>query len=267
MVETKDERVVILCGGRGYRMGDETDVRPKPMIQIGNRPIVWHVMKIYSHFGYRRFVLCLGYKGDMFRDYFLHYHEYSQNFIVRTIQEPRVENLYPCDEDWEIVLAETGTNTTTGGRMRAIEHLIDTPHFLMTYGDGVADVDIDALVALHSAKGRVATLTAVHPGPRFGELETEGDLVRGFKEKPESSKSFLINGGFFALQQDVFQYIQDDVFFEAAPIARLAQEEQLGCYTHHGFWQCMDTPAERDYLNELWQTGAPWAQWDKKGER
>ncbi|MBU0606558.1 MAG: glucose-1-phosphate cytidylyltransferase [Armatimonadetes bacterium] len=245
-------------------MGDETDVRPKPMIQVGNRPIVWHVMKIYSHFGYRRFVLCLGYKGDMFRDYFLRYHEYTQDFIVRTGRETRVEPMGPCDEEWEIVLAETGLQTTTGGRMRAIAHLIDTPHFLMTYGDGVADVDIDALVARHHSMGRVATLTAVHPSARFGELDTHDGLVRGFAEKPERSTGFLINGGFFVLQKRVFDYIQDDVFFEAAPLTQLAQEGELSHYTHRGFWQCMDTPAERDYLNEVWESGAPWALWDKE---
>jgi glucose-1-phosphate cytidylyltransferase len=246
-------------------MGEETDLLPKPMISVGHRPILWHIMKIYSHFGYRRFVLCLGYKGDLIRDYFLHYHEYSQDFIVRTSEKPGVENLQPCDEDWEIVLAETGTKTTTGGRLRAIRHLIDTDHFLMTYGDGVADVNINAVVALHEEKRRLATLTAVHPGPRFGELETDGDLVRGFKEKPESSRNFLINGGFFVLHKDVFDYIKDDVFFEAGPIAQLAQDGQLGCYTHHGFWQCMDTPAERDYLNQLWDTRPPWALWNKEG--
>jgi glucose-1-phosphate cytidylyltransferase len=248
-------------------MGEETDLLPKPMISVGHRPILWHIMKTYSYFGYRRFVLCLGYKGDLIRDYFLHYRDYSQNFIVRTSQEPRVENLRPCDEDWEIVLAETGAKTTTGGRLLAIEHLIDTDHFLMTYGDGVADVDLNAAVALHTERGRLATLTAVHPKPRFGELETEGDLVKGFVEKPDRSRNFLINGGYFTLQKEVFDYIPGDVFFETSPIAKLAQDGQLGCYTHHGFWQCMDTPAERDYLNGLWETGAPWALWNERGEQ
>ena len=264
MIAHRPERVVILCGGRGYRMGEETDARPKPMIMIGDRPIVWHIMKTYSHFGYRRFVLCLGYKGDLFRDYFLKYHEYSQDLIIRTGAKTEVENLVPCDEDWEILLAETGAKTTTGGRLKAIERYIDTPHFLMTYGDGLADVNMDALVQFHLQQGRLATLTAVSPRSKFGELSMHGHAVVGFAEKPQDNQNLTINGGFFVLNREVFDYIEEDVFFERGPLNRLSQESQLSGFQHMGFWQCMDTPAERDYLNELWENDAPWALWRKE---
>jgi glucose-1-phosphate cytidylyltransferase len=256
----RPERVVILCGGRGYRMGEETDLRPKPMVPIGGRPILWHIMKIYSHFGFRRFVLCLGYKGDMIRDYFLLYHHYSQDFIIRTGACTNVEHIAPADEEWEIVMAETGATTTTGGRLKAIERYIDTDTFMMTYGDGLSDVNVAALVKAHQEDGRLATLTAVHPAGRFGELDIRGSQVAGFAEKPEATKA-RINGGFMALDRRVLSYIDSDVFFEQTPMTRLAHEGQLGCYVHDGFWQCMDTPAERDKLNELWDDGAPWALW------
>ena len=265
MPETKQERVVILCGGRGYRMGEETDARPKPMILVGNRPIVWHIMKTYAHFGYRRFVLCLGYRGDMFRDYFLHFHQYTQDFIVRTGGQTTVEFVDPCEEEWEIVMAETGVTTTTGGRLRAIEKYIDTPEFHMTYGDGVADVDVTALAQFHREQGRLATVTAVHPKSRFGELDIQGDQVSGFAEKPETHQHFRINGGFFVLNQGVFDYIHEDVFLERGPLGDLCRDGQLSAFAHDGFWQCMDTPAERDYLNQLWETDPPWAVW-RKGE-
>lgn len=263
MRESRPERVVILCGGRGYRMGEESEVRPKPMTLIGNRPVLWHIMKIYAYFGYRRFVLCLGYKGDLIRDYFLRLHEYTQDVVITTGAQTRIECLGPCDEDWEIVLAETGIATTTGGRLLAVRRYLDTPRFLMTYGDGVADVDLDALVAAHQAGGRLATLTAVPPSARFGELEIEGDLVRGFAEKPVRSH-MRINGGFFVLEQGALDYIPGDVFFEREPLMNLARDGQLGCFHHEGFWQCMDTPAERDYLNQLWEGDAPWALWRRE---
>lgn len=255
---------MILCGGRGYRMGEETDLRPKPMVLIGGRPILWHIMKTYSHFGYQRFVLCLGYKGDMIRDYFLRYHHYTQDLIVRTGERTRVEHVAPSDEEWEIVLAETGASAATGSRLKTIERYIDTPRFMMTYGDGLADVDLDALVQAHVSAGRLATLTAVRPAGRFGELDIAGSEVTGFAEKPETTRS-RVNGGFFVLERKVLDYIEGDVFFEQAPLARLAHEGQLACYLHDGFWQCMDTPAERDRLNALWETSAPWAVWQRKG--
>jgi glucose-1-phosphate cytidylyltransferase len=247
-------------------MEAETDVRPKPMVPIGERPVLWHIMKIYSHFGYRRFVLCLGYKGDAIRDYFLRYHEYTQDFIVTLGDQTRVEHQRPADEDWEIVLAETGINTTTGGRLLAIRQYLDTPSFLMTYGDGVSDVNLDAVVDLHQRAGRLATMTAVPAASRFGEVDFEGDLVHGFTEKPEQG-AVRINGGFFVLEREALDAIEGDEFFEAAPLSRLAAAGQLSCYLHEGFWQCMDTPTERDRLNALWREHPPWAVWHQEGER
>ena len=260
------ERVVILCGGRGYRMETETDLRPKPMITIGERPVLWHIMKIFSHFGYHRFVLALGYKGDVIRDYFLHYHEYSQDFILTLGEDTRVEHQAPSDEPWEIVFAETGVNTTTGGRLLAVQKYLDTPEFLLTYGDGVSDVNLDAVRDLHSRGGRLATVTAVPPASRFGELDIQGEVVRGFSEKPLQS-ALRINGGFFVLDREALGYIHGDEFFEQAPLTRLAQDGQLGCYLHDGFWQCMDTPTERDHLNALWAQGAPWSVWDQGSDK
>jgi glucose-1-phosphate cytidylyltransferase len=259
----KPERVVILCGGRGYRMEGETDVRPKPMIPIGDRPVLWHIMKIYSHYGYNRFVLCLGYKGDAIRDYFLRYHEYTQDFIVRLGERTEVEHQAPSEEKWEIVLAETGINTTTGGRMLAIRDYLDTPCFLMTYGDGVSNVNLEALMAAHREAGRLATMTAVPPASRFGEVDFEGDLIRGFSEKPAQS-AMRINGGFFVLERETLDYIHGDEFFEAEPMTRLAAAGQLTGFLHEGFWECMDTPTERDRLNARWRADAPWAIWAKE---
>ena len=256
----RPERVVILCGGRGYRMGEESELRPKPMTPIGNRPVLWHIMKIYSFFGFRRFVLCLGYKGDLIRDYFLRLHEYTQDVMLTYGAATVVECLTPCEEQWEIILAETGANTTTGGRLQAVSKYLDTPRFLMTYGDGVSDVDLDALMRFHENGHRLATLTAVPPSARFGELEVEGDLITGFAEKPQRSH-MRINGGFFVLERGVLDYLQGDVFFEREPLMKLAHDGQLGCFHHEGFWQCMDTPNERDLLNQLWEDSAPWARW------
>ena len=256
-------RVVILCGGKGSRFPEETRVRPKPMVMIGDRPILWHIMKLYSHYGFHRFVLCLGHLGNVIRDYFLRYHEHNADVLLRLGEATEIGYLAPCPEKWEIVLAETGGETNTGGRVRAVEQYIDTDWFHLTYGDGVGDVDIAALIESHRQAGTLATLTGVFPRSRYGEMTVEDSRVTAFSEKPDT-RDAPINGGFFVLQKEALDYIPGDVPWEAEPLQRLAADGRLSCYTHPGFWQCMDTAAERDHLNSLWPDPAPWAVWRPK---
>ncbi len=264
MSGVKDLDVVILCGGLGTRLREETEFKPKPMVEIGGRPILWHIMKHYAHFGAGRFVLCLGYRGDVIRDYFLNYRQHNSDFeidmatgTVRTLSNGH-------DENWRVVLAETGPDSLTGTRIKRALPYIRGDRFLATYGDGVADVDIDALLAQHLASGRLATVTAVHPSSRFGELSIEGGLVRGFQEKPQVTDGW-INGGFFVFERAAFDRIGPDenVPLETAVVETLAREGQLGVYRHNGFWQCMDTYREMQLLNEMWESGrAPWKLWE-----
>jgi len=256
-------RVVILCGGRGARFPEETQVRPKPMVTIGGQPILWHIMKLYSHYGLRRFVLCLGYLGNVIRDFFLRYHEHSTDALLRLGAATEIEYVAPCPEDWEILLAETGPETQTGGRVLAVEKYIDTDYFHLTYGDGIGDVDLDALVRCHQQAGRLVTLTGVFPRSHYGEMTVREGEVTSFAEKPELTRA-PINGGFFVVQREALRRIPGDVPWEREPLAQLAAEGQLSCYTHRGFWHCMDTAAERDRLNSLWPEPAPWAVWRRR---
>jgi glucose-1-phosphate cytidylyltransferase len=255
-------KAVILAGGRGTRLSEETGLRPKPMVEIGGRPILWHIMKIYAAHGITDFVICLGYKGWMIKDFFLDYRRLSSDIRV-DLGRDTVEILRPVREDWRITLVDTGEATQTGGRLRRVApHLTGEDAFCMTYGDGVADVDIAALVAFHRAHGKPATVTAVAPPGRFGALARDGDRVTAFTEKPAGDGG-RINGGFFVLAPSTLDRITDDAtVWEDGPLPSLAAEGALMAYDHHGFWQPMDTLRDRDTLERLWSSGAaPWRVW------
>jgi glucose-1-phosphate cytidylyltransferase len=257
-------KTVILAGGLGTRLGEETAVRPKPMVEIGGRPILWHIMDIYARHGFNEFVVALGYKSEMIKRHFLDYH-YMQSSISINLASGRVDVHAGEKEDWLVHLVETGIHTQTGGRMKRLARWLGNQTFLMTYGDGVSDVDIGQLVEFHHSHGRLATVTAVRPPARFGDLEFDGDRVTRFAEKSQAGEGW-INGGFFVLEPGVLDYIEaDDVMFERDPMERLAQDGQLVAYRHDGFWQCMDTLRDTKLLNSLWDAGhAPWAGTPRK---
>ncbi|MCC6356019.1 MAG: glucose-1-phosphate cytidylyltransferase [Verrucomicrobiae bacterium] len=263
-------KVVILCGGKGSRLREETEYRPKPMVPIGNRPILWHIMKLYAHHGHRDFILCLGYKGSMIRDYFRDYQWQAGDVTLTLGPDQSVEFHHSHDEkDWKVTLADTGEDTMTAGRIKLIEQYIGSDEdFLLTYGDGVGDVDIDATISFHRRHGKTLTVTAVHPPGRFGELGlTDDDSVSEFNEKPQAEGGW-INGGFFVASRRVFRYLGDcsGIMFEHDPIRRIAASGELMAFRHNGFWQPMDTFAEFTFLNSLWaKGGAPWAVWAKRG--
>lgn len=254
-------KTVILCGGLGTRLAEETQVKPKPMVEIGGRPILWHIMKIYEHHGFREFMLALGYKGELIKDYFLNYHARLSDLTVH-LKSGRAEYSNPTAEDWQVSLLDTGADTMTGGRLlRLRPHLQSSGTFMLTYGDGVADVDIPALLSFHRTHGRLATVTAVRPSARFGGLLIGKGRVQDFKEKPQSGEGW-INGGFFVFEPGVFDYLSDDAtVLEQAPLENLARDGQLMAYQHSGYWQCMDTVRDRDRLQAAWESGlAPWAK-------
>lgn len=256
-------KVVILCGGQGTRLRELTEVIPKPMVEVGDRPILWHIMKTYSHYGFKDFVLCLGYKGDVIRNYFLQYDLLNSDFTVELgTKRVTLHNSYHDEHEWRVCLRETGLNAMTGGRLKRIADLIDDDTFMLTYGDGVADVDIDAVLSFHRRMGRIATVTAVRPSARFGELRLDGDLAVSFQEKPQVEAGW-INGGFFVFDRRVFDYIDgDDCVLEREPLSRLAAEGQLAVYRHDGYWRCMDTLRDAESLNHEWAAGNPrWAVW------
>jgi glucose-1-phosphate cytidylyltransferase len=251
---------VILCGGLGTRLREETEFKPKPMVEIGGRPILWHILRRYHRFGVRRFILCLGYKGEVIRDYFLNYRVRSADVTVNLrSHEIQVHDATP-EEDWEIVLTDTGDETMTGGRIkRALKH-VRGDRFFATYGDGVADIDVAQLLATHEKAGRLATVTAVHPSSRYGEIDVAHDAVKTFAEKPQVNGGW-INGGFFVFERKAFDGASDDpgLVLETDVLPPLAAREQLSAYQHGGFWQCMDTYREMLVLNQIWARGdAPW---------
>lgn len=255
-------KAVILAGGLGTRIAEESQLRPKPMIEIGGRPILWHIMKIYSYHGIRDFVICLGYKGYMIKEYFanmvLHSSDVTIDAAANTIQYHQAEI-----EPWRITLADTGELSMTGGRLkRAARYLDKGETFCMTYGDGLADVDLAALLAFHKERGLAATLTAILPPGRYGAVDLDGGAVRRFVEKPLAHEGY-INGGFFVLEPSVLERIEEDMTaFEAGPLEGLARDRQLAAYRHPGFWQAMDTLRDKNYLEELWRSGrAPWRVW------
>lgn len=257
---------MILCGGMGTRLRDVTEVLPKPMVPIGPHPIVWHIMKTFAAFGVRRFILCLGYKRETFIDYFLNYQARATDVTLRLGRQPRIT--YHGDhgeEDWEVTLADTGDRTMTGGRVhRASRYLLPQDQdVLLTYGDGLANIDIGALLRFHASHDRAITVTAVHPSGRFGEIKIEGNIVSGFQEKPQTEEG-LINGGFMVLRRRFIEkYLHSDAstILEQEPMRRAVAERQMAAYVHHGFWQCMDTAREHQLLNELWESRrAPWTE-------
>jgi glucose-1-phosphate cytidylyltransferase len=256
--------VVILCGGLGTRLREETEFKPKPMVEIGGRPILWHIMKHYHHFGARNFILCLGYKGEAIRDYFLNYEINNSDVAVdfRSGDVEMLSNGYA--EDWRVVLADTGADTQTGARIKKALRYVRGDAFLATYGDGLADVDLNALLAHHHESERLATVTAVHPSSRFGELAIADGMVRSFQEKPQVAGGW-INGGFFVFNRRAFDELTpgDNVALETGVLESLAGKSELAVYQHDGFWQCMDTVREMQLLNDLWNAGrAPWQSWD-----
>lgn len=257
-------QVVVLCGGLGTRLREETEVIPKPMVEIGEHPILWHILKQYDHHGFNDFVLCLGYKGDRIRDYVLNYSDRSGDLTVDTGSgEVRRHETEPPHAPWRITLADTGQATMTGGRIKRAERYIEGDTFMATYGDGVSDVDIEALLAHHRRMGRLATVTAVRPAPRFGRIDIDDDgIVRNFQEKPNAGEGW-INGGFFVFERGIFDYLSgDDCILERDPLERLAADGQLSAYRHPGFWQPMDTIRDRNMLRELWEGSRPWATWE-----
>ena len=256
-------KVVILAGGFGTRISEESHLKPKPMIEIGGRPILWHILKIYSHYGFNDFVICLGYKAYCIKEYFAHYflHESDVTFDFRMSNQQYIHNHHA--EPWKVTLVDTGIEVMTGGRVKRVQQYIGNEPFMLTYGDGVGNVDIRNLVEYHNLHGKLATVTSVQPLGRFGALEiTEGNRVQGFQEKPQGDGGW-VNGGFFVLEPKVFDYIENDtIIFEHTPMENLAKNNQLMTYKHNGFWQPMDTIRDKEHLEKLWQTGkAPWKVW------
>ncbi len=255
--------VVILCGGQGTRLREETEVRPKPMVEIGGRPILWHIMKIYGHHDVSRFVLCLGYKGWVIKQYFLRYHEMMRDFTVVMDDHERVDfHNRRGDESWRVTCAETGETSGTGSRLKQVEGYVDTDTFFFTYGDAVSDVDIDKLLAYHYDKGRIATVTGVHPTSRYGEMTVEDGVAAEFNEKPTVAEG-VVSGGFFVFQREIFDYLNDDpdLFLEFQPLRDLARDGQLAVYVHEGYWEPMDTYRDYLHLNKRWRNDPPWKVW------
>jgi glucose-1-phosphate cytidylyltransferase len=253
-------KVVILAGGLGTRLAEETEIKPKPMVEIGGHPIIWHIMKHYVHHGFSEFVVALGYKGDDIKRYFLDYHRLGSNVTVDLASGK--SSFHEAESDpWAVHLIDTGAKTQTGGRVKRLQPWLEGGTFMLTYGDGVSDVDFRELLAFHRAHGRLATITGVHPPARFGDLAVEGSVVRRFAEKPVASDGY-INGGFFVFERRVLDYLDpgEDCILESKPLERLAAEGQLRMFGHPGFWQCMDTPRDMALLNDLWNSGrAPWS--------
>ncbi len=257
-------KVVILAGGLGTRLSEETGIRPKPMVEIGGRPILWHIMKLYSHYGFNDFIICLGYKGYMVKEYFHHYFMYNSNMTV----DLGSNELHYHDsqaEPWKITLVDTGMNTMTGGRIKKIKKFVNDETFMLTYGDAVSDIDIKALVAFHKKQGRLATVTSVQHAGKFGSVQiTKKGAVASFQEKPQHDGSW-ISGGFFVLEPGVFDYIKDgdDTIWERAPMELLVKKKQFSAYQHKGFWKCMDTLRDKNDLETIWHAKrtAPWKVW------
>jgi len=255
-------KVVILAGGLGTRLAEETTVRPKPMVEIGDRPMLWHIMKIYSSYGLNDFVICLGYRGYLIKEYFANYHLHTSD-VTFDVAENRMEVERTATEPWRVTLVDTGQHTMTGGRLRRVLRYLGDEDFCFTYGDGLADIDIGRLVEFHREQGTLVTVTAVQPSGRFGSMVIDGPQVTEFSEKPTGDGAW-INGGFFVVSPKVAPYLDgDDTVWEREPLQRLAAEGQLSSYRHTGFWQPMDTLREKLRLEELWENGsAPWKTWN-----
>jgi glucose-1-phosphate cytidylyltransferase len=255
-------KAVILAGGLGTRLREETEFRPKPMVEVGGKPILWHIMKLFAHHSIVEFVVPIGYRGDVIRDYFLNYEGRTNDFTIRLGHTHEIEyHNSHLESDWLVTVVDTGAETPTGGRVSRIQKFVEGERFLATYGDGLADVDIGKLLAFHESHGRLATMTTVKPLTRFGVVEADPDgTVAHFREKPQTEDS--VNAGFFVFEPGVFDYLTDDTALEREPLEALARDRQLAAFSHDGFWQPMDTYREFTMLNELWSTGsAPWKVW------
>jgi len=262
---SKNNKVIILCGGKGTRLREETGRVPKPLVPIGGIPILWHIMKSYDYHGYRDFVLCLGYLGNRIKEYFLHYDEMNSDLRIKT-KPKKIDIIRPHEEAWTVSLIDTGLETQTAERLMRVHQ----PEFgpwsgstMVTYGDGVADIDINALMEFHKKQGKLGTVTGVRPASRFGELQLDGDMVTAFREKPQIEEGW-INGGFFVFEPEFFtKYLQAGVMLEREPLERLAADGELAIYRHNGYWRCMDTYRDMQALNNQWANGAaPWKVWE-----
>ncbi|MBK9485753.1 MAG: glucose-1-phosphate cytidylyltransferase [Chitinophagaceae bacterium] len=257
-------KVVIFAGGLGTRISEETDTRPKPMVEVGGKPILWHIMKMYSQHGFNDFIVCLGYKGYVIKEYFMNFFLHNSDITI-DLADNKMEIHGTRSESFKVTLVETGMNTKTAGRLKQVQKYIGTEDFLLTYGDGVSDVDITALVEFHKKNNRIATVTAVQPDARFGGMDLAADgSVNAFREKSKADAQW-INGGFFVLKADVFSYLQNDMsnmMWEDEPLEKLTADKQLVAFKHKGFWKCMDALRDKIELNELWESGnAPWKIW------
>lgn len=257
-------KVVILCGGTGTRLKEETEFRPKPMVHVGNRPVLWHIMKTYAYFGYTDFVLALGYKGEMIKNYFCHY-ELMNNDVTIELGKPEKIQIHQKHNEsgWKVTLADTGEKALKGARLKKVERYINEDTFMMTYGDGLANVNINELLNFHHGHGKLATVTGINPASRFGELKIKGNRVDSFSEKPKDSNG-LVNGGFFVFSKKIFDYLSEDnnCDLEIGQLEKIASEGQLMVYRHAGFWACMDTIRDMEYLNKLWdENNAEWKLW------
>lgn len=253
-------KVAILCGGKGTRMREETEFRPKPMVEIGGRPLLWHIMNIYAHYGFKDFIICLGYKGNMIKQYFLNYEAMNNDFTIQLGNRASIQYHNHSEADWLVTLVDTGLEAQTGIRVKKIERYIDGDTFMLTYGDGLSDINISRLLDCHKSHGKIGTVTGVHPPSRFGELVMKDNKVEQFSEKPQNMKG-LINGGFFVLNRAFFDYLDDDegCILEKKPLEKLAADGELVVYPHEGFWQCVDTYRELEVLNDMWRkSNAPW---------
>ncbi|MEK6967023.1 MAG: glucose-1-phosphate cytidylyltransferase [Nanoarchaeota archaeon] len=254
-------KVVILCGGRGTRMNELTDDLPKPLASIGGKPILWHIMKIYAHYGFKEFVLCLGYKGEKIKEYFMDYHSWKNtDFTVKLGKEHDIKHHKEDTEDWTITFANTGVSTNTGGRIKKVEKYVTEDQFFCTYGDGVSNINIQELLKFHNKIGKIATLTCVKPLSQFGILKLKNNLVTEFKEKPLLND--YINGGFFVFKKEMFDYLKENDILEKTPLETLARKNQLAAFKYDGFWQCMDTFKDYQALNDVWHANqAKWKVW------
>lgn len=258
-------KVVILAGGYGTRISEESHLKPKPMIEIGDKPILWHIMKEYSHFGFHEFIICCGYKQHIIKEWFADYYLYNCDVTFDFTKENRMEIHNSVAEPWKVTLVDTGLNTMTGGRVKRVQKYIGNEPFMLTYGDGVSDINIQELLSFHQAHGKMVTLTAINVEQRFGVLEIdENSEVRSFREKSLDDGS-RINAGYMVCQPEIFDYITgDETVFEKEPLEAVARMGQLMAYKHNGYWQCMDTKREKEKLDALWKTGqAPWKVWEE----
>jgi glucose-1-phosphate cytidylyltransferase len=251
-------KVIILAGGFGTRLSEYTETIPKPMVTIGGKPILWHIMKTYENYEHKDFYLALGYKAELIKDYFLNYRSLNSDFTV-DLNNGNFMTHQNINLDWKVTLVDTGLNSMTGGRVKRMKNFVGNETFLLTYGDGLTDINISDLVDFHNSHGKMVTVSAVHPGARFGELEMDGNIVTSFQEKPQTKQGW-INGGYFVINPDFFDLIEDDhTILEQEPLERVSKMGELVAFQHKGFWQCMDTKRDRDYLEELWaENRAPW---------